>query len=160
MLVLVALLSSFMKQKKENNMLTNWKGSNPVREDVQINTSFISREPQKKQLQKKLGFQRNLETIVLVKMTMFLTCERLENSALSTPRPGKKYNITTTGRVNFFRISGKMQAKFYAVLIKLYVILQWCTLKGIFGNFLRILAIQWCFVIKWGGLFRFTRFFG
>ena len=42
-------------------------------------------------------------------------------------KPGKKNNLTTKSCVNIFLILGKIQAKFYAVLVKSCVILQICT---------------------------------
>ena len=33
-------------------------------------------------------------------------------------RPGKRYTFTTNGRLNLLGISGKMQAIFYAFLVK------------------------------------------
>ena len=43
---------------------------------------------------------------------------------------------TSNGHVTKFWILVKMQAKFYAVLVKSCVILRFCTLKGISANFL------------------------
>ena len=44
-----------------------------------------------------------------------------------------------------FGISGEMQAKFYAVLVKSWVILQFFTFKGTFGNFLNIWQLNYVF---------------
>ena len=49
-------------------------------------------------------------------------------------RPGKRYDFTTDGSVKLFGISGKMQAKFYAVLV-----IAICTF------FREFLAVSWQF---------------
>ena len=46
------------------------------------------------------------------------------NSLAEANRPGKRYDFTTNGHVTFFGIFCKMQAKFYAVLVKSCGILQ------------------------------------
>ena len=55
----------------------------------------------------------------------------------------KKVQPTTNGCVKLFGTSGKMQANFYAVLVKSCVILPFHSSQSIFGDFLKFLEIQW-----------------
>ena len=64
---------------------------------------------------------------------------------------GKRYVNTSNSCVKYFGILGKIQAKFYAVLIKSHVILQFFTFYGTFGIFnFFLLRNLMMFFSNWG----------